>query len=240
VPVPAETLRLDGAAEIVKFAGPMTSVTCWLWTNEASVPVIVSWDVPNEAPDGIVTVSVAPLPASMAALSNDAVTPDGSPLTDRLTVPGVPTTVVEIAYVPLVPGAIVFEAGVTSSVKSVSGQVPQSAGQVAHVSPDQNSHTLSPHPDGQVSPQVCATSQTQVESHVFSQQYESTSQILRTQESHVWASAAPCVQIGCVQEQTPQSSGQVHADSLESQVPLPQSITQVPQSDGQVAQLSPL
>jgi hypothetical protein len=170
VPVPALTERLAGTTASVKSAGPIVSVTAWLCTFEPSVPVTVTVLVWYDAPAGIVTVIVALPPAAIVALSKVAVTPDGIPLADSVTFPVTPTIVVLIAYVVENPGPTTRRLGVTSIVKSVSGHAPQSAAQVEQVSPAQNSQTLSPHPDGQVSPQVCATSQTHVESHVFWQQ----------------------------------------------------------------------
>jgi hypothetical protein len=71
------------------------------------------------------------------------------------------------------------------------------------------------------------------------QQYESTSQIDFAQVSHVGASASPVVHSECVQLHIPQSDGQVQADSVAPHEPLPQPFTHVPQSAGQLAQLSP-
>jgi hypothetical protein len=131
-----------------------------------------------------------------------------------------------------------FSPGAQTPSPQVLLHAPQSAAQVAQVSPA--SQMPLPH-EAQAIPHCVAASFTQLESHLPPQQNGSMPHTVATQGSQVVGSGAPCSQSACEQvAQVPQSCGQVAqvSPSAASQTWLPQLGAQLVQSAGQVLQFS--
>lgn len=113
---PCVTVKLDGAAESVKFgAGFTVRVTVAVWLKVPEVPVIVTVAVPVVAVPLAVSVSVL-VPVVLVGLK-DAVTPLGRPEADRLTLPVKPFVgFTVIVLVPLPPCVTVTLVGAAESV----------------------------------------------------------------------------------------------------------------------------
>jgi hypothetical protein len=119
----------------------------------------------------------------------------------------------------------------------VVGQMPQSPGQVEQLSlPEQ---VKSPQVPGQVEPHRVRASLTQAPSQLNMQQKESTAQTVEAHGSHEAGRATPVVHGECGQAQVPQSAGQVEQLSVAPQVPFGQPGGHMPQSTAQVEQSSP-
>ena len=114
--LPCVTVKLDGAADSVKFgAGFTVRVTVVVWLKVPDVPVIVTVAVPVVAVPLAVSVSVL-VPVVLVGL-NVAVTPEGSPEADRATLPVKPFVGFTVmVLVPLLPCVTVTLVGAAESV----------------------------------------------------------------------------------------------------------------------------
>jgi hypothetical protein len=129
-------VRLLGDAESVKFAAAIAftvSETEVVFDKMPDVPVIVTEDVPVAAVPLAVSVNVLGLVALLGL--NDAVTPPGRPLADKLTPPLKPFWgVMVIVLVPLVPCVTVTLLGDAESEKfgcGAAGVVMETLSKVA-------------------------------------------------------------------------------------------------------------
>jgi len=113
---PWVTVRLDGAADNVKFGAAFTvRVTVVVWLKLPDVPVIVTVAVPVVAVPLAVSVSVL-VPVVLVGLK-DAVTPLGNPDADKLTLPVKPFVgFTVIVLVPVPPCVTVTLVGAAVSV----------------------------------------------------------------------------------------------------------------------------
>jgi hypothetical protein len=120
---PRRKVRLADEAESEKSAtaGAFTvRVTVVVWVSVPETPVTVSVTVPVAAV--LLAVRVSVLVEVVLAGLKLAVTPDGSPLTDRLTDPEKPFTGFTVTVlVPVFPCVIVKELGEAESEKSGTG-----------------------------------------------------------------------------------------------------------------------
>ena len=117
------------------------------------------------------------------------------------------------------------------------GHGPQSVGQVAQLSPAR--HAPSPH-ESQLAPQKVLARDTQPSSHILPQQNALNSQTTRTQSLHAGSSGPPARHGSWAHApgQVPQSSGQLAQLSVLSQTMSPQRPPHGPQSEGQLMQFS--
>src|SRR5215510_1278221 len=107
---------------------PLTTVTCALavWVADVPVPVTVNVAVAEGAVEAAVKVRVELPPAVTLAGLKLPVTPDGSPVTVRLTVCAAPAvTAVVTVYEMLEPALTDCDAGLTEMLKSLAGVPPQ-------------------------------------------------------------------------------------------------------------------
>jgi len=116
-------LKRGKEAAIEKSGGGGTvTVTVVVWTRLPEVPVMVRVTVPMAAQLSPLTVRM--LPVVVVAGLNDAVTPEGRPLTLRFTAPLKPLrSAIAIAVVPLALRGIVRLAGVDDNEKSGASTV---------------------------------------------------------------------------------------------------------------------
>lgn len=114
---PCVMVRLLGEAESVKFGGGLTARESVVELDRLpDEPVIVTVDVPVVAALLAVSVNVL-VPVALVGL-NEAVTPEGKPDADKLTVPLKPLSALTVmVLVPLAPWTMVKLFGDAESVK---------------------------------------------------------------------------------------------------------------------------
>lgn len=114
---PCAIVKLLGEAESVKFGGGLTARESVVELDRLpDEPVIVTVDVPVVAALLAVSVNVL-VPVALVGL-NEAVTPEGKPDADKLTVPLKPLSALTVmVLVPLAPWTMVKVLGDAESVK---------------------------------------------------------------------------------------------------------------------------
>jgi hypothetical protein len=114
---PVFTVALAGVAVSVKSGTVTLRFTFAVCVSEPLVPLMVRVELLAELPAGIVTVSVELPDVRIEVGENEAMAPDGRPLTEKSTTPvNEPRASTFTAYVALPPGFTEVVLGVAVSV----------------------------------------------------------------------------------------------------------------------------